>query len=111
MLNEPMQVKFGRKPPKNAPSLLLADFLSGIIPDHPLSEDYLKKLQNWQMLGNDRYGDCVAVTWANMRRLVTGVLALARTMPAWEAGLLTTALLWLGAALAAGRIRRGRRRA
>jgi len=75
MLNEPMQMKFGRKPPKNAPSLQLANFLTGIIPDHPLSEDYLKKLQNWQMLGNDRYRDCVAVTWANMRRLVTGVLA------------------------------------
>jgi hypothetical protein len=46
-----------------------------VIPDHPFSEDYLSKLQNWQMLGNDQYGDCVAVTWANMRRLVTGILA------------------------------------
>ncbi len=26
------------------------------------------------MLGNDQYGDCVAVTWANVRRLVTGTL-------------------------------------
>jgi hypothetical protein len=26
------------------------------------------------MLGNDNYGDCVAVTWANMRRLVTATL-------------------------------------
>jgi Putative Actinobacterial Holin-X, holin superfamily III len=43
--------------------------------------------------------------------LMTAVLALARTVPAWEAGLLTTALLWLVAALAAVRIRRGRRRA
>ncbi len=27
----------------------------------------------WEMLGNDRAGDCVAVTWANVRRLVTSV--------------------------------------
>jgi len=26
------------------------------------------------MLGNDQYGDCVAVTWANMRRLITAEL-------------------------------------
>jgi hypothetical protein len=53
----------------------LGNFLTGIIPDHPPSEDYLNKLQDWQMLGNDQYGDCVAVTWANMRRLVSAVLA------------------------------------
>jgi hypothetical protein len=75
MSNVPMQRKFGRKPPKNAPSLKLSSFLTGIIPDHPSSEDYLSRLQNWQMLGNDQYGDCVAVTWANMRRLVTAVLS------------------------------------
>jgi hypothetical protein len=75
MSNVPTQLKFGRKPPKNAPSLKLASFLTGIIPNHPSSEDYLSRLQNWQMLGNDQYGDCVAVTWANMRRLVTAVLS------------------------------------
>jgi len=75
MSNLPNQLKFGRKPPKNAPALMLANFLSGVVPDHPLSEDYLSRLQNWQMLGNDQYGDCVAVTWANMRRLVTATLA------------------------------------
>ena len=75
MSSIPMQRKFGRKPPKNAPALMLASFLTGIIPDHPISEDYLSQLQNWQMLGNDQYGDCVAVTWANMRRLVTATLA------------------------------------
>ena len=75
MSSIPMQLKFGRKPPKNAPALMLASFLTGIIPDHPISEDYLNTLQNWQMLGNDQYGDCVAVTWANMRRLVTATLS------------------------------------
>ena len=75
MSSLPMQRKFGRKPPKNAPALMLGSFLTGIIPDHPASEDYLNRLQNWQMLGNDQYGDCVAVTWANMRRLVTAALS------------------------------------
>lgn len=69
------QRKLGRRPPKNAPALRLATFLTGIIPDHPTSEDYLNKLQNWKMLGNDQYGDCVAVTWANTRRFVTAWLS------------------------------------
>jgi len=69
------QRKFGRRPPKNAPALQLASFLTGAVPDHPASEDYLSKLGNWQMLGNDQYQDCVAVTWANIRRLVTATLA------------------------------------
>ena len=67
-------MKFGRRPPKNAPALRLSAVLSGVIPDHPASEDYLSKLVDWQMLGNDTYGDCVAVTWANQRRLVTALL-------------------------------------
>ena len=75
MLNVSMQPKYGRRPPKNSPSLKLASFLTGNIPNHPSSEDYLSRLQNWQMLGNNQYGDCVAVTWANMRRLVTATLS------------------------------------
>jgi hypothetical protein len=74
MLNRQLQGKFGRNPPKNAPALMLASFLTGVVPAHPASEDYLSRLKNWQMLGNDQYGDCVAVTWANMRRLVTATL-------------------------------------
>jgi hypothetical protein len=67
-------MKFGRRPPKGAPALRLSAILSGIIPEHPVSEDYLAQLSDWQMLGNDQYGDCVAVTWANQRRLVTALL-------------------------------------
>jgi hypothetical protein len=75
MLNRRLQGKFGRKPPKRAPALKLASFLTGVVPEHPASVDYLGRLKNWQMLGNDQFGDCVAVTWANMRRLVTATLA------------------------------------
>jgi hypothetical protein len=67
--------KFGRRPPKNAAALELAPLLTGIVPLHPAGDDNLARLANWQMLGNDQYGDCVAVTWANVRRLVTTTLA------------------------------------
>lgn len=67
--------KYGRRPPKHAPALRLADVLSGTAPAHPAAEDYLARLTGWQMLGNDAAGDCNAVTWANMRRLITATLA------------------------------------
>jgi hypothetical protein len=70
-----MPYKYGRRPPKNAPALSLGTFLSAVVPAHPSSEDYLATLPGWQMLGNDVAGDCNAVTWANMRRLVTATLA------------------------------------
>ena len=70
-----MALMYGRRPPKNAPALRFASFLSGRVPEHPSHEDYLAKLPGWQMLGNDAVGDCNAVTWANLRRLVTASLA------------------------------------
>ena len=70
-----MALMYGRRPPKNAPALRLASFLSPTVPPHPAEEDYLATLTNWQMLGNDVVGDCNAVTWANLRRLVTATLA------------------------------------
>lgn len=64
--------KFGRRAPKNAPALKLAAYLTGAVPEHPVAADNFTALAGgWQMLGNDQYGDCVAVTWANVRRLMT----------------------------------------
>jgi len=74
-------LKLGRRPPKNAPALRLASLLTGVVPAHPDAVDYLATLTDWQMLGNDQYGDCVAVTWANQRRLVTAALAGNETYP------------------------------
>ena len=45
------------------------------MPVHPAADDPLARLSGWQMLGNDQYGDCVAVTWANLRRLTTAALS------------------------------------
>lgn len=63
-------LKLGRRSPKNAPAILFANILRAV-PDHPISEDYLSILSDWQMLGNDMVGDCVAVAWANMRRFMS----------------------------------------
>lgn len=66
---------YGRRPPKNHPAIMLSRLLTGVVPDHPVSEDYLAALSGgWEMLGNDTAGDCVAVTWSNERRLVTTTL-------------------------------------
>ena len=70
-----MPFKYGRRPPKNAPALRFRSILAAAGPAYPPQEDYLGKLSSWQMLGNDVAGDCNAVTWANMRRLVTATLA------------------------------------
>jgi hypothetical protein len=41
----------------------------------PFAADYLKPLDgSWKMLGNDHYGDCEAVRWANHRFLITSTL-------------------------------------
>jgi hypothetical protein len=67
--------KYGRRSPKRAPVLRLAPLLTGAVPAHPAGADYLAAMNGgWQMGGNDVAGDCVAVTWANVRRLVTTTL-------------------------------------
>lgn len=66
----------GRRHPKRAPAIRLSRVLTGTVPDHPAAVDYLAALGGgWELLGNDQAGDCVAVTWANIRRLVTATLA------------------------------------
>ena len=57
------------------PAIRLSRSLTGVVPEHPAAANYLATLGNWKMLGNDTKGDCVAVTWANTRRLVTATLS------------------------------------
>ena len=68
-----VKMKYGRRTPKRTPSLKFANILKAI-PDHPVYEDYLSILKNWQVLGNDTYGNCVAVAWANARRFTSALL-------------------------------------
>jgi len=78
----PVPGKYGRRAPKRARALRLGDYLTGVVPAVPAAEDYLAALHGgWQMLGNDSAGDCVAVTWANIRRLVTATLTTTATYP------------------------------
>lgn len=67
--------RLGRRPAlPDRPRLEFARFAKAI-PAHPAAEDYLARVSGWQMLGNDQYGDCVAVTGANERYFVTSWLA------------------------------------
>jgi hypothetical protein len=75
-LTSPARVpgKLGKLPPKNAPALHLGAYLTGLVPEHPADANNFAVLDGgWQMLGNDRWGDCVGVTWANIRRLMTNL--------------------------------------
>lgn len=65
---------YGRKPPKNAPALKLSAILTGVAPTHPVAADYLTSITDWQMNGNDQYGDCVAVAMGNIRKVITTYL-------------------------------------
>lgn len=66
--------RYGRRAPKQAPALKLSRILTGTVPAHPAAADYLARLAGWEMRGNDVAGDCVAVTWANVRRLLSFIL-------------------------------------
>lgn len=71
-----MPGKYGRRAnDPTRPRLRLGKYLTGTLPVVPAVTDYLDPLPGWQMLGNDSEGDCVAVTWANLRRLTTAVLS------------------------------------
>src|ERR1017187_299678 len=68
--------KYGRRPPDpTRPRLHLSDYLTGVIPAHPPYADWLPSRPRWPLLLQPTPGDCVAVTWANTRRLVTSYLA------------------------------------
>lgn len=69
-----MQHAYGRRPPKNAPALRFAAIRDAVtIPNHPASYDSIFGWSDWDMLGNDTWGDCVSVTWSTIRRIVSKV--------------------------------------
>jgi hypothetical protein len=70
----PARFKTGARPPKDAPALAFGRFRRQREVEEYPPVNYLDLFDSWQVLGNDRAGDCVAVWWANARRLVTGAL-------------------------------------
>jgi len=79
-IHEHDRFKTGRRPPKNAPALMLADILTGTTPAHPATADHFKG-QTFGLYGNDKYGDCGPVSVANLVRLVSGGLLGAEVQP------------------------------
>ena len=47
----------------------------------PSKAQYLKVFNNWNILGNNKYGNCNAVAWANQRRVVTSKLGSSEKYP------------------------------
>ena len=78
----------GRRYPKRAPAIRLGRILTGAVPDHPAAVDYLATLGDWQMLGNDRAGDCVTpetrVLTADLRWVAAGDLVVGQKLLAFE---------------------------
>lgn len=67
--------RLGRRPhDPNRRVLRLADVLTGAVPAHPPTVDYLARVPAWGLYQNDRFGDCGPTSVANSRRLVTQVL-------------------------------------
>lgn len=74
--------RLGRRPHDPArPVLRLAPALTGAVPAHPTRVDHVSKVTNWDMLGNDRYGDCGPAMVEHDRMLVAAYLAGAPTPP------------------------------
>src|SRR5437879_3603415 len=70
-----IQFRHGRKPPHpedTHPRLKLAHFLTGTLPPVPATVDYLSKVTDWPMYGNDDWGDCV---WAMIGHTIEAATA------------------------------------
>src|SRR5437899_1335003 len=76
-MTQPVHASYGlgRRPPKNAPALRLANVLTGVVPVHPVSVDHFAEVADWGMYDNDRYGVCGPTSVANQRKLITRYLA------------------------------------
>ena len=52
--------RLGKQDPKHDPrTFQLASYLTDELPPAPAQASWAKKVKDWGMLGNDRYGDCV----------------------------------------------------
>jgi hypothetical protein len=70
-------LKTGLRPPKPMlPTLRLGDFLTGVVPSHPVTLDYLNTTKGvtFGLYTNDTFGICGPTAVANSRRLTTAKL-------------------------------------
>lgn len=66
------------------PVLRLADYLTGEIPDHPDTADYLARVTDWGLYANDRFGVCGPAAVANQRKQVSLYLDAAEQSPSLD---------------------------
>jgi hypothetical protein len=78
--------RYGRLPnDPTKPRLRLTLNPAAVLPNHPGEVDYASDIKlSLQMLDNDRYGNCVSVTWANDRYLITNDLTDVPNYPSLE---------------------------
>ena len=55
----------GKRPPINAPALMLADVLTGVVPATPEVVDHFSRVDRWHLGRNDRFGTCGPTSVAN----------------------------------------------
>ena len=59
----------GKQKPINAPALMLADLLTGVVPATPEQADHFEDVNGWILGSNDRFGTCGPTSVANHLRL------------------------------------------
>ena len=64
-------MQLGKRPPLNKPALMLADFLTGVLPTVPIAADHFVGMPSWELGRNNEFGTCGPTSVANSRRLVT----------------------------------------
>lgn len=69
------------KGPEDHRTLRLAAYTAPDLPAPPASLDYMSKIKQWPVLGNDRFGDCVFVTCGHMEQAWTTYAGVAPFTP------------------------------
>ena len=75
-------IKYGSIKSKVSDNLFAAKPIEPLV--IPPSANNLEPFEKWLILGNDRYGNCNAVAWANQRRLVSSKLGSKEVYPALD---------------------------
>ena len=80
-----MKFKLGKLAPKNDPRTLKYKDYFKKLPPIPAAIDWTPKVPDWQMLGNDQYGDCTCASAMHMEMLWTSQAG-AEFIPTTEQG-------------------------
>jgi hypothetical protein len=77
-----ISVKLGKHPPKfDTRTLQFGAYVTKDLPSPPPSVDYSKKVPEWPMMGNDKYGDCTCAAAGHMIEEWTANTGTEETIP------------------------------